>query len=234
MYAVLLITPIPLPFVSSQVRNLVLGSMPAGSKLELGDMALALEGFVWPVIQFKPVTYTDVKTGGTRQHGRAGGRVLAGPRAGRTAGRHGNIVGPHLQVNQDLFGPRLAKFEYVDEPDGEPHRARIEGAGSVPGSDLFRRAGRREGAGARPKPRHAVGQRLAGLQPRGAATASPASCSRPSSGNFSRLVVRDGTLDMNDALYGVLPHFNDINIDIRRTPMQVGLGQLLAPVSVAP
>jgi hypothetical protein len=28
-------------------------------------MALALEGFVWPVIQFKPVTYTDVKTGGS-------------------------------------------------------------------------------------------------------------------------------------------------------------------------
>ena len=65
MYAVLLITPIPLPFVSSQVRNLVLNSMPSGSRLELGDMALALEGFVWPVIQFKPVTYTDVKTGGT-------------------------------------------------------------------------------------------------------------------------------------------------------------------------
>ncbi|RYI00240.1 MAG: hypothetical protein EON48_17775, partial [Acetobacteraceae bacterium] len=33
-------------------------------------------------------------------------------------------------------------------------------------------------------------------------------------GNFSKLVVRDGVLDMNDALYGVFRTFRDINLEI--------------------
>ena len=41
------------------------------------------------------------------------------------------IVGPQLQVNQDLFGPRLAKFEYVDEPDGGRTVRVIEGETNV-------------------------------------------------------------------------------------------------------
>ena len=63
LYLALLVTPIPLPFINSQVRNLVMTSLPEGSQLELGDMALALEGYVWPVIQFRPVVYTDTKSG---------------------------------------------------------------------------------------------------------------------------------------------------------------------------
>src|SRR5690606_29300032 len=33
-------------------------------------------------------------------------------------------------------------------------------------------------------------------------------------GRFSRLIVRDGRLDMNDALYGLFRTFNDITLDI--------------------
>ena len=64
LYAALLVQPIPLPFISDQVRNLLVASMPPETELELGDMALALEGYAWPVIQFSPVTYRDNANGG--------------------------------------------------------------------------------------------------------------------------------------------------------------------------
>ncbi len=214
MYAVLIVTPIPLPFVSSQVRNLVLGSMPAGSKLELGDMALALEGFVWPVIQFKPVTYTDVKTGGTvsmdaLEVGFSPVRALVG-QPGATV----TIVGPHLQVNQDLFGPRLAKFEYVDGPGGERTVRVIEGEDQFPEVNLSSGGVDVKGQ----VPDASLGIRsdndwlVYNLE---AAAEGIAGIVRQAKlGNFSRLVVRRGALDMNDALYGVLRHFTEINIDI--------------------
>ena len=46
LYLVLLITPIRLPFAGGAVRALVQGALPASSQLELGEMALALEGGV--------------------------------------------------------------------------------------------------------------------------------------------------------------------------------------------
>ncbi len=218
LYAVLLITPIPLPFVSSQVRNVVLGSMPAGSQLELGDMALALEGFVWPVIRFSPVTYTDVKTGGTvsmeaLEVGFSPIRAIVG-QPGATV----TIVGPHLQVNQDLFGPRLAKFELVDEPDGSRTVRVIEGQDQFPELNISSEG--MDVRGVVPDPKlgirsdndwliynmEAAGNGIAGI------------IAQAKAGNFSKLVVRDGTLDMNDALYGVFRTFKDINLEIAPSP----------------
>lgn len=214
MYAVLIVTPIPLPFVSSQVRNLVLGSMPAGSKLELGDMALALEGFIWPVIQFKPVTFTDVKTGGTvsmdaLEVGFSPLRALVG-QPGATV----TIVGPRLQVNQDLFGPRLAKFEYVDEPDGGRTVRVLEGEDQFPEVNLSPGGVDVKGQ----VPEASLGIRsdndwlVYNLE--AAAKGIAGIVQQAKLGNFSRLVVKQGALDMNDALYGVLRHFTEISIDI--------------------
>ena len=218
LYAVLLITPIPLPFVSSQVRNVVLSSMPEGSQLELGDMALALEEFVWPVIRFSPVTYTDVKTGGAvrmeaLEVGFSPIRAIVG-QPGATV----TIVGPHLQVNQDLFGPRLAKFELVDEPDGSRTVRVIEGQDQFP--ELNISATGMDVRGIVPDPKlgirsdndwlvynmEAAGNGIAGI------------IAQAKAGSFSKLVVRDGVLDMNDALYGVFRTFKDINLEIAPSP----------------
>ena len=214
LYLILLVTPIPLPFVSQQVRNIVLSSMPTGSQLELGDMALALEGFVWPVIQFKPVTYKDIKTGGTvsmdaLEVGFSPIRALVG-QPGATV----TIVGPHLQVNQDIFGPRLAKFEYVDEADGSRTVRVIEGQDSFP-DVTFSSAGV-DVNGTVPDPK--LGMRsdndwlVYNLEAAGDGIAGIIAQARL--GNFSKLVVRGGTLDMNDALYGVLRTFRSINLEI--------------------
>src|SRR5690606_5068422 len=133
LYAVLLVTPVPLPFVGTQVRNLVATALPAGSDIELGEMALALEGYVWPVIRFTPVVYTESRSGArismeALEVGFSPVRALWG-QPGATV----TVVGPHLQVNQDLFGPRLVSFEMVPDPEGGPPTVQIiEGADAFP------------------------------------------------------------------------------------------------------
>ena len=218
IYLVLLVTPIPLPFVNTQVRNLVANALPTGSQIELGDMALALEGYVWPVILFTPVAYTDSKSGAriemeALEVGFSPIRALWG-QPGATV----TVVGPHLQVNQDLFGPRLVRFELMPDPEGgRPTVQIIEGADAFP----------------------QVGISAQGVDVRGEAPASAqmrsdndwliynleaaeegiaAIIEQANEGRFSRLIVRDGRLDMNDALYGLFRTFTDITLDITPSP----------------
>lgn len=219
IYVVLLITPIPLPFVNSQIRNVIAGSMPEGSTIELGDMALALEGYVWPVIQFRPVVYTDAISGAritmeALEVGFSPIRALVG-QPGATV----TIVGAHLQVNQDLFGPRLVSFEIVPDPaGGRPTVRIIEGAAAFPEVGLSS-----EGVELRGElPPSAMQMRsdndwlIYNLE--AAEKGIAAIIEQANQGRFSRLIVRNATLDMNDALYGLFRTFKDINIDISPKP----------------
>lgn len=214
LYLILLVTPIPLPWLGAQIRNLVVSSLPAGSQLELGDMALALEGFVQPVLQFHPVTYTDAKTGGVvsmdaLEIGFSPTRALKG-QAGATI----TIVGPHLQVNQDLFGPRLAKFEYAEDSAGGLTVKVMEGEDAFPQIDLSSNGVDVLGT----LPSAAVGMRsdndwlVYNLEAAGKSIGAIMDQARQ--GNFARVVVRDGTLEMNDALYGIFRVFKGITVDI--------------------
>jgi len=218
-YLVLLVTPIPLPFVGQQVRNFIAGSLPAGADIELGDMALALENYMFPVIQFSPVTYTDAKSGAkvrmeALEVGFSPVRAFIG-QPGATI----TIVGPHIQVNQDLFGPRLASFEVVpDASGGRPTVRIIEGEDAFPQvsfeSDGVELKGDIPASAMQMRSDNdwliynleAAGNGLAGI------------IEQAKLGRFSRLVIRDGTLDMNDALYGLFRTFNDITFDVTPSP----------------
>ncbi|MBI4920144.1 MAG: hypothetical protein HY834_00205 [Devosia nanyangense] len=220
LYVALLVHPIPLPFISTQVRNIVVASMPPGTELELGDMALALEGYAWPVIQFAPVVYKDTTTGArvkmdALEVGFSPIRALIGQ-----PGASVTMVGPQLQINQDLFGPRLAEFEIVPDPAGGPATVRVlEGSTAFPD----------------------VGIRSGGIDVTGATAATGGTKMRSDNdwlvynleaaeegiagiidqaemGRFSRLIVKHASVDMNDALYGSLRRFTDINLDIAPTP----------------
>jgi hypothetical protein len=219
IYIVLLLTPIPLPFVSSQIRNVIAASLPEGSQIELGDMALALEGYAWPVIQFRPVVYTDAISGAritmdALEVGFSPVRALVG-QPGATV----TIVGAHIQVNQDLFGPRLVRFEIVpDASGGRPTVQIIEGAAAFPEVGISS-----EGLDVRGDlPPSALQMRsdndwlIYNLE--AAERGIAAIIEQANQGRFSRLIVRDATLDMNDALYGLFRTFNDINIDISPKP----------------
>ncbi|RYE85522.1 MAG: hypothetical protein EOP19_09280, partial [Hyphomicrobiales bacterium] len=219
IYLVLLFTPIPLPFVGQQVRNFIAGSLPAGADIELGDMALALEGYVWPVIQFSPVTYTDAKSGAkirmeALEVGFSPVRAFIG-QPGATI----TMVGPHIQVNQDLFGPRLASFDVVPDPNGGRPTVRI-----LEGEDAFPQVSfQSEGVELKGDiPASAMQMRsdndwlIYNLEGAGNGLASIIEQARL--GRFSRLIIRDGTLDMNDALYGLFRTFEHITFDVTPSP----------------
>lgn len=224
LYVTLLITPIPLPFLRDQARALVFAALPPSSTIQMGDVALALEGGTWPVLQFSPVEYTDAKSGATvnmvaLEIGFSPIRAWIGQ-----PGASVTIVEPRLQVNQDLFGPRLSTFDIVSDTGGGPPTVRVlEGADAFPSVGI-----------------HAEGVAVSGQLPEGqtpmmrsdndwllynieaAGGGITTIIEQAELGRFSRLIVRGGTLEMNDALYGIFRTYNDIDIDI--TPKPDGQG----------
>ncbi len=218
LYIALLFHPIPLPFLAAQIRNVVVASMPPGTELELGDMALAIEGFASPVIQFAPVTYKDTTTGAKVQMqalevGFSPLHALFG-QPGATV----TVVGPHLQVNQDLFGPRLADFELVPDPNGGPATVRVlEGSTAFPDAGIHSGGVDVSGAtGDVAKVRSDNDWLVYNLEAAQRGIASV--LEQAQLGRFSRLTVKKGTLDMNDALYAVFRTFDGITLDVAPTP----------------
>ncbi len=218
LYVALLIHPIPLPFISTQVRNVVVSSMPAGTELELGDMALALEGYAWPVIQFSPVVYRDTASGAkvkmdALEVGFSPVRALIG-QPGATV----TIVGPHIQLNQDLFGPRLAEFEVVPDAGGGPATVKIlEGSSAFP--DAAFKSGGIDVNGETTETTHMRSDNDWLVFNLEAAQKGIASViEQADMGRFSRLIIKRATVDMNDAIYGSLRTFTDISLDIAPTP----------------
>ena len=48
------------------------------------------------------------------------------------------MVRPHIQIVQDLFGPRVTSFDIVDDPKGGPPTVRVmEGEDSFPSGGHF-------------------------------------------------------------------------------------------------
>src|SRR6185312_12354347 len=199
-----------------QARNAVQASLPPSANLQLGDMALALEGGTWPVLQFTPVVYTDTKSGAKVQMkaldvGFSPIRLLIG-QPGATI----TMVAPHLQVNQDLLGPRLANFQIENDPKGGRAIVRVQ-----EGTDAFPSVGISSG-----------GVSVKGDMPNGAKAglrsdndwliynleASEQSLAdivtQAQEGRFSRLTVKDATMDMNDAVYGVFRRFTNVSLEV--------------------
>lgn len=220
LYVILLITPIPLPFLRDQALGMVRNVMPPTTSLELGDMALALEHYAFPVIKFSPVAMIDTKSG-ARVHvdalevGFSPLRALVGqPGASIT------VVGPHLQLNQDLLGPRLTRLEIVDDPKGGRPTVRvIEGEDAFPAVHID--ADGLEVQGDLPE---SVTQGVRSdndwliFNLEAAAQSLTDVITQADQGRFSRLVVRDGVVDMNDAVYGLFRQFRDIKLDVTPTP----------------
>ena len=220
LYAVLLITPIPLPFLRGPVQAAVVSALPPDAQLELGEMALALESFTWPVLKFSPVVFTETKSGAkvrmeALEVGFSPVRALFGQ-----PGASVTVVAPHIQVQQDLFGPRLASFEIASDPDGGKPTVRIiEGVDAFPKVD-FSADGIDVAGTAPPGPGQTMRSDNDWLvyNLEAAETGIASIIEQAQLGRFSRLIVRDGVLDMNDALYGILRRFTAITIDITPSP----------------
>jgi hypothetical protein len=213
LYLVLLVTPVPLPFGSRAAVAFARSALPPTSQLELGDMALALENNIWPVLRFSPVSINDGKSGAriavdALEIGFSPVRALVG-QPGATI----SIVGPRIQVVQDLFGPRPTSFELIDDPAGGPPTVRVQ-----EGEDAFPTIGISPGGidvqgTAQPAPLRSDNEWL--IYNLEASEKSLADIvTQSTQGRFSKLRIRGGTMDMIDSVYGLYRRFEDIDLDI--------------------
>jgi len=220
LWAILLITPIPIPFLRDQAVAAASDALPPNYSIELGDTALALENGLWPVIKISPVKLIDSNSNAQVEMdaldvGFSPLRTLIG-QPGLTV----TLVRPYIQVIQDLIGPRLAGFELVDDENGGSPTVRIL-----------------EGATPQPTVRiSSEGLNLRGTLPDG----SPAFRSdndwliynfnameesigqfekQARMGRFSRLRVREGRLDMHDSVYGLFRQLTNLNFNMAPTAL---------------
>jgi len=216
LYVVMLITPIRIPFTGQAIRSFVQNFVPETADLQMGDMALALEAGVWPVIQFAPVEFTDSKSGAriemdALEVGFSPARAVFG-QPGTTI----TIVGPHIQIVQDLYGPRPGTLEIEEDPDGGPPTVRVlEGADSFPAVAISS-GGISFDAGAAPPMRSDNDWLIYNLEATELAVADLVE--QTAQGRFSRLVVRDGHIDMADPVYGLFRQFEAVSLEIGPVP----------------
>ena len=216
LYLTLLVTPIPLPFGSS-VRAALINSLPPDAELELGAMSLALENAVVPVLKFSPVTFKDARSGGrvsmeALDVGFSPFRALLGqPGASIT------MIRPHIQMVQDLLGPRLSSFEIQEgKVAGEEATVRVlEGTEAYPQVAISS-----GGINVRGQLPDAVSGGLRSdndwliYNLEGAEAGLRDVVQQADQGMFSRLVIKDGVLDMNDSVYGLFRQFKNISLDV--------------------
>ena len=216
IYVKLLFGPIPLPFFRAQVHTAAVEALPDSFSIEIGEISLALERALWPVIQLSPVNLSDNDTGADiKMDALAVGfsplqAIIGQPGLSIT------LVRPQIQIVQDLFGPRIAGFELVDDKDGNDATIWVlEGDSSLPSVKIS-----------------SEGLDIRGAIPKGSELdfrsdndwliynmkASEESLaafeSQTKSGRFSRLRVKDGALDMHDSVYGLFRQFTGIEFDI--------------------
>ena len=213
LYLILLITPIRLPMGSEAAQAIARSSLPATSELTLGPMALTLENGVWPVIQFAPVLLTDSKTGSkvaidALEVGFSPVRALFG-QPGATV----TIVRPHIQIVQDLYGPRVSEFELIEDPAGGAPTVRvIEGDDAFPAVDIGTDGIDLSAATVPVAMRSDNDWLIYNLEASEEGIAELVD--HAAQGRFSRLRIRDGIVGMNDVVYGLYRRFDNINLEI--------------------
>lgn len=211
LYLVLLITPIRLPFSGDTVRGIIQSVLPPGSSIEMGDLAIAVENGVWPVIRFSPVVYTDAQSGArvamdALEVGFSPLLALLG-QPGATV----SVIRPHLQVVQDLYGPRLARMEIVEDPKGGVPTLRVlEGEQAYSPIDIGSEGLKLGGDGTKLRSDNDwLVYNLEAME-----VALDDFVAMTSQGRFSKLTIRAATIDMTDSVYGLYRRFDDVGLEI--------------------
>lgn len=217
LYIILLVTPIRLPFGGNATRALVQALVPPSMNLELGEMALALEGGAWPVVKFSPVLMTDSKSGArvsieALEVGFSPVRSLLG-QPGATI----TLVRPHVQIVQDLSGPRVTSFNVTDQADGGAPVVRVqEGEDTFPPIGISAHGIDIAGTD-QPLPMRSDSDWLV-YNMESSEQSIAEVVNQAELGRFSRLVIRDGTVDMMDSVYGLMRSFEHLSVDLGPLP----------------
>lgn len=220
LYVWLLFAPIAVPFIQERAEAGAREAMPPNVSITFGDPVLAVERGLAPVIRFSPVTISDSDSGADIEMDALEVGFNPVPALFGQPGVSVTLVKPHFQVIQDLFGPRLAGFELVDDEDGNDASIWVlEGDKSLPsvrissdGLDVLGAIPDGTGARFRSDNDWMIFNMMATEEGMIAFEA------QSEKGRFSRLRVRDGSLDMHDSVFGLLREFVGIDLDIAPTP----------------
>jgi hypothetical protein len=118
---------------------------------------------------------------------------------------------------QDLFGPRISSFELVDDPAGGPPTLRVqEGEDAFPAVGISASGIGVAGSGEPPAMRSDNEWLIYNLEASEQGIADIVE--QAAQGRFSKLVIRDGIVDMTDSVYGLFRRFEAIDLEIGPTP----------------
>ena len=214
LYGVLLIGPVSLSFARPGVEEMIRDSLPPGSRIELGELTLSLSARFRPVLRFTPVAFTDTSSGAevsldALEIGVSPLQTLIGQ-----PGAVVSLIGPQLQIVQDLLGPRLASFApREDLPSGRTLYEIRQGSDVYP--EVYIRPEGLKVSGPSPSG-DGIGIRsdndwlIHNFENMEHAINDLESQAR--GGQFARLEIRQGSFEMLDPVYGKLRRFDDLTV----------------------
>lgn len=233
-YLIVLIVPVPVPFVRDHAQNMLREAMSETMDVDLGEARLALENGLWPVVRFSPVQLTDSATGAdismdALDVGVSPFKALIGQPAASVT-----LLAPNLQIVQDFYGPRMSGFDIVEPTDGSEPFVRVrEGETSLPSvrvSPLGIEVDEDAPEGAGPQFRSDNYWMIANLQ--AASDALAGFREQTDAGLFSRLRILDATIHMHDSVYGLLRKLEAVNFELEPSAIDAAVqGQFSADLA---
>ncbi|RDE09238.1 hypothetical protein DVH29_07180 [Pelagibacterium lacus] len=215
-YVRLLFGPISLNFLSERAQAAVAGIVEDSYDIAWTDFGLSLTGPVSLGFHLSDVTLTDraanaAITMEALEIGVSPFSALVGRPDARVV-----LIRPEIRMLQDLLGPRLARFQFIEaEGTGETvvhifegetaaHNVRIGDDGLSLGSEAGGTAiGLRSDNDWMVLNIEALDQALAQL------------ADQAIRGQVRRLEIRDGTVDVLDTVYGLYKSFDSVDLEVR-------------------
>lgn len=215
LYGRLLLGPISLNFLSDRVQTAVAGVVDDTFVVAWEDFGLSLTGPASLGFRLSGVKLTErASAAEIRMEALEIGLSPIGAAMGRPDARVA-LIGPHFQMVQDLLGPRLSRFEMVeDEASGEALIQILEGDTIAPAVRIGS-----EGLSLGTEQSEALGLRSDNdwlIYNFEAMNSSLADIARQAmDGQISRLSIRNGSVGVLDTVYGLYKEFDNVSLELR-------------------
>lgn len=214
VYVRLLFGPISLNFLSDRMQGVVSELLDDSYNVEWLDFGVSLDGPILPAFHLSTVALTEKATGARiAMSALEIGVSPVGALFGRPQVRV-TLTEPHFQMVQDLLGPRMSSFAFVEDAEsGDIIAQIIEGSAAMPLVAISE-----EGltlGDARPLDglRSDNDWLIYNFEAMNSALADVAA--RADEGQIARITVRNGSMEILDTVYGLHKSFHAVNAEIR-------------------
>jgi hypothetical protein len=215
LYVRLLFGPISLGFLSDRAKSEVAGIVDDSFDVDWRDFGLSLTGPVSVGFHLSTVTLTErasnaVIEADALEIGLSPLGLLVGRPEARVI-----LIAPRFQMVQDLLGPRLSRFEFLEtDGTGETVVRVIEGRQRAPDVEIGD-----EGISVGDRGAEDIGMRsdndwlVANVESLNEVLAQLAE--QAMAGQVRRFEIRDGSIGMLDTVYGLYRSFDHVDLDVR-------------------